>query len=202
MSKTLLIIFVKNLKLGKVKTRLAKSIGNEGAFEVYKQLVQLTENATKDVVAKKRIYFSDAIIDEEWGEDEKFIQKGVDLGEKMQNAFKKGFEDGFEKIILIGSDLPDISASIIHQGFDKLNNKEVVFGPAEDGGYYLVGMTNKHYSIFEKKSWSTESLLQVTLSELKRNKVEVVLLQTLNDVDTIEDLKKSSLSKDFLNQYT
>ena len=202
MSKTLLIIFVKNIKLGKVKTRLAKTIGNEGAFQVYKHLVEITEKATDKLNSEKHIYFSDVIIEEKWLKTSKFVQKGADLGEKMQNAFEKGFDDGFEKIILIGSDLPDISAKIIENGFAQLDNYEVVFGPAEDGGYYLVGMTKKHYSIFTDKQWSTENLLTATLTELKENQIGVSLLKTLNDIDTIDDLKKSSLNKALINQYT
>jgi rSAM/selenodomain-associated transferase 1 len=182
--------------LGKVKTRLAKTIGNEGAFQVYKHLVELTENATEEVKAEKGIYFSDVIIEEKWPKSVKFIQKGADLGEKMQNAFEKGFKDGFEKICLIGSDLPDLSAKIIEQGFDKLDDKPVVFGPAEDGGYYLVGMTNKHYSIFQNKQWSTDSLLEKTLIELKEKGIRFSLLKTLNDIDTVEDLEKSSIYND------
>ena len=197
MSKELLIVFVKNIKLGKVKTRLAKSIGNEGAFEVYKHLVEITEKATQKVKHEKHIYFSDVIIDEKWPNTPKFIQKGADLGEKMQNAFEKGFSDGYKKIILIGSDLPDISATIIQKGFYQLNNSEIVFGPAEDGGYYLVGMNKMYKSIFENKKWSTKELLKTTLLELDKNKTKVSLLHKLNDIDNLDDLKRSSVANQF-----
>ena len=197
MSKELLIVFVKNIKLGKVKTRLAKSIGNEGAFEVYKHLVEITENATQKVKHEKHIYFSNVIIDEKWPNTPKFIQKGADLGEKMQNAFEKGFSDGYKKIILIGSDLPDISATIIQKGFDQLNNSEIVFGPAEDGGYYLIGMNKMYKSIFENKKWSTKELLKTTLLELENNETKVSLLHKLNDIDTIDDLKHSFVANQF-----
>ena len=193
MSKKLLIIFVKNLVLSKVKTRLAKSIGDERAFQVYKQLVEITEKATQNVKAEKHIYFSDAIIEEKWQKTTKFVQKGTDLGEKMQNSIEKGFKDGFDKIILIGSDLPDISAQIIKKGFDELTKNEVVFGPAEDGGYYLVGMTKPHFFIFQNKAWSTDDLLETSLKELQQNEVDFSLLETLNDIDTFEDLKQTSL---------
>lgn len=202
MNKALLIIFVKNIKLGKIKTRLAKTIGNEGAFQVYKHLVEITENATEKLNVEKHIYFSDVIIEEKWPKTSKFTQKGVDLGQKMQNAFENGFIDGFEKVILIGSDLPDISPEIIEKGFKALNGNEVVFGPAEDGGYYLVGMTKKHSAIFTDKQWSTSTLLAATLAGLKENKIGFSLLETLNDIDTFEDLKKSSLNKNFIDQYT
>ena len=197
MTKSLLIVFVKNIKLGKVKTRLAASIGTEGAFQVYKHLVEITENVTTQVFSEKRIYFSDTIIDEKWKKTPKYVQKGADLGQKMQNSFKKGFDDGYDKIILIGSDLPDINPQIIQHAFDELENNEVVFGPAEDGGYYLVGMNKRHDVIFENKPWSTEGLLTITLNQLKEQGINVSLLGRLNDIDTIEDLKYSSIANKF-----
>ncbi len=190
MQKTLLIVFVKNIKLGKVKTRLAKTVGNENAFTIYKALVETTEKATNALQIDKHIYFSDMVIDTKWPNHYKTTQNGNDLGERMLNAFKNGFEKGYEQIVLIGSDLPEISASIIEEAFHKLNQKEVVFGPAEDGGYYLIGLSKLHSSIFENKPWSTNSLLNITLEELKQNNIDVSLIQTLNDIDTFEDLKQ------------
>ena len=113
MSKTLLIVFVKNIILGKVKTRLAKTIGDNKAFDVYKQLVDITEECSKKVNADKHIYFSDVVINSKWVNDLKFVQEGEDLGQRMLNAFEHGFNLGYERIILIGSDLPDISEEII-----------------------------------------------------------------------------------------
>lgn len=197
MEKDLLIIFVKNIRLGKVKTRLAKTIGNEAALQVYKQLVEITERVTEEVNSEKSVYFSNEIIEEKWPKTFKNIQKGADLGEKMQNSFENGFKEGFKNIILIGSDLPDISTEIIQKGFDALVHNEVVFGPAEDGGYYLVGMKEKHYSIFKNKPWSTDKLLEKTLTELKDKNISFSLLETLNDIDTLEDLRKSDLNKSF-----
>ena len=114
----------------------------------------------------------------------------------MQKAFKKAFKDGFEKIILIGSDLPEISAEIIQEGFDSLDKNEVVFGPAEDGGYYLVGMKKSQSFIFENKPWSNPKLLETTLKELGKQDVSFSLLKTLNDIDTFEDFKSSKIYTD------
>ena len=197
MNKNLLIVFVKNIKLGKVKTRLAKTIGTEGAFQVYKHLVEITENVTNQISFEKRVYFSDVIINEKWQKTTKFVQKGADLGQKIQNSFENGQKDGFDKILLIGSDLPDISSTIIQKGINELENNEVVFGPAEDGGYYLVGMSKPHFCVFENKQWSTENLLQTTLNELNEKGIGYSLLETLNDVDTIDDLKNSSIANNF-----
>lgn len=195
MTDSLVIVFVKNIKLGTVKTRLAKTIGDFAAFEVYSELVKITENATDALKVDKRIYFSDAVVDTKWKKDVKTVQKGKDLGERMLNAFKDGFEAGYKKIVLIGSDLPDINAGHITDGLIALDENEVVFGPAEDGGYYLVGMSKLHTSIFTNKPWSQPNLLKVTLQELQNNKVSVGILAVLNDIDTYDDLIASDFYK-------
>lgn len=195
MSKDLVIVFVKNIKLGKVKTRLAKTIGNKAAFEVYKALVEITEKATTALQADKRIYFSDAIIETKWHGFKKFVQDGADLGTRMKNAFNKGFNDGYERIVLIGSDLPDINATHIHGGLKALQNSDTVFGPAEDGGYYLIGLSKIHNCIFNNKPWSEPDLLDKTLTELKKSDITFSILETLNDIDTFEDLEASKFYK-------
>jgi len=191
MTRNLLIVFVKNIILGKVKTRLAKTIGDEGAFQIYSELVGITEQETQQVSATRHIYFSDVIIASKWENDTKFTQEGTDLGARMKNAFLNGFEQGYENIIVIGSDLPNISKEIIETGFEQLNNNDVVFGPADDGGYYLLGMSKMTSSIFENKPWSQSNLLEVTLEEISEQSKSVALLETLNDIDTFDDLIRS-----------
>ncbi|WP_179333557.1 TIGR04282 family arsenosugar biosynthesis glycosyltransferase [Winogradskyella costae] len=195
MNKSLVIVFVKNIKLGTVKTRLAKTIGDFGAFEVYTELVKITEKATERLDIDKRIYFSNAIVDHQWEGELKAVQHGADLGERMLNAFKEGFEAGYEKIVLVGSDLPDIDVAHIKNGLNALTINEVVFGPAEDGGYYLVGMSKLNAEIFINKPWSQPNLLQLTLQELQSNQISVSTLETLNDIDTYEDLIASEFYK-------
>ena len=199
MSENLIIIFVKNIELGKVKTRLAKTIGNQEAVEVYKLLVQKTEEATKKLSVNKHIYFSDNVISTEWINDFKTVQKGHDLGERMKNAFKDGFEKGYKNIILIGSDLPEISETILVNAFEALKTKDTVFGPAKDGGYYLVGMKQLHEKLFDNIPWSTTKVFEETLKVLKSQSISLGLLETLNDIDTFEDLKKSSIYKTYLH---
>jgi len=191
MSKDLVIVFVKNIKIGKVKTRLAKTIGNQGAFEIYSELVKVTEKATEELLVDKRIYFSDAIVDTKWKNNYKAVQHGIDLGERMKNAFKKGFDDGYQRIVLIGSDLPDITATHINKGLETLKENDVVFGPAEDGGYYLIGLCKMHNFVFDNKPWSKSNLLKETLNELKNKSFTFATLETLNDIDTYQDLLAS-----------
>jgi len=193
--KNLLIVFVKNIILGKVKTRLAKTIGDVGAFNIYYELFSITERASQKVAVDRHVYFSDVIIPSKWEGDKKFVQEGEDLGIRMRNAFQDGFNEGYENIILIGSDLPNISKEIIDTGFDTLQNNDVVFGPAEDGGYYLVGLSKMNPTIFENKPWSHSELLAVTLTQLKEQQQAVGFIETLNDIDTFEDLIASDFYK-------
>jgi rSAM/selenodomain-associated transferase 1 len=194
----LLIVFVKNIKLGKVKTRLAKSIGDEGAFEVYKHLVEITEKETERLVdCDLHIYYSDLIIDTKWKNHAKFVQAEGDLGSKMQDAFERGFNLGYSSIIGIGSDLPSLTAEIIEEGFEVLEKNDLVFGPAKDGGYYLLGMKQIQKTVFKEKPWSTSDVLALTLDELKQHKVQTGLLTELNDIDTLKDLMESELNEKF-----
>lgn len=195
MTKKLIIVFVKNVKLGKVKTRLAKEIGNQAAFDIYSELVRITEKETKNINLDKRIYFSDAIVDKKWKNELKKVQEGEDLGARMRNAFEDGFKDGYDQIILIGSDLPEINSKHILEGFNSLKTSSVVFGPALDGGYYLIGLSNLNTTIFKNKPWSQSHLLEVTCNELKENNITYSLLESLNDIDTFDDLINSNFYK-------
>lgn len=196
--KNLLIIFTRNPKLGKVKTRLAKSVGNETALEVYQFLLNRTKEVTQDLNYDKIVYYSEEIEQGDiWNETiyQKNVQNGSDLGTKMKNAFQHGFDNGYGTIVLIGSDLPNISKEIIASGFKHLQNNDVVFGPAIDGGYYLIGLSKMNTSIFENKPWSQDSLLDVTLQELSEQKSSVSLLTPFNDIDTFDDLIESDFYK-------
>lgn len=195
MSKNLLIVFVKNIILGKVKTRLAKTIGDVGAFNIYYHLYSITEKESGKMNCDRHIYFSDVIIPSGWDGGKKFVQEGDDLGERMKNAFQHGFDQGYNKIVLIGSDLPNITKEIIDSGFDALSEHSIVFGPAHDGGYYLIGMSEMNTTVFENKPWSQSALLDVTLQELSEQQVSISLLESLNDIDTFEDLIQSDFYK-------
>lgn len=186
-----LIIFVKNAELGKVKTRLAKDIGDENALEIYLALLKHTEQVSKPVLAQKKCYYSDFIANSDVFSDEhyeKSIQKGNDLGERMYNAAKVSSGEWANKIIIIGSDCYDINSGIIEEAFKALDSHDFVVGPAEDGGYYLIGMTELHSEIFLHKMWSNENVFLDTLLDIQRLNKTHYLLPTLSDVDTVEDL--------------
>lgn len=124
-----------------------------------------------------------------WGNAhyQKKLQIGKDLGERMQNAFKEGFHAGFEKIIVIGSDMYNLAQHDLEEAFAKLDGYDYVVGPAEDGGYYLLGMKSLNKALFRDKEWGTDTVLADTLQDLKAE--NVALLDERNDVDYYDDIK-------------
>ena len=198
MSENLVIIFVKNVTLGKVKTRLAKSIGDDEAFNVYQYLFNITESESLKVKnSDLHIYFSDKIIESVWPKKEKFIQSGNDLGERMMNAFEFGFKKDYKHIIGIGSDLPDLKAELLDLAIKKLKTSDTVIGPSFDGGYYLIGMKKFMPFLFQNKPFDENNLLKITAKEILQKGYSLDKLTLLNDIDNIEDLKNSSISKVF-----
>lgn len=199
MSKNLLIIFTRNPELGKVKTRLAKTIGNQAALSIYTFLLNHTQTITKEISATKQVYYSEEIWEDDvWDSSifEKKLQSGSDLGERMHKAIKKGFDDGFTNIVLIGSDMYDISQADIEHAFSCLKNNNFVIGPAEDGGYYLIGMNKLHPTVFTNITWGTHTVLDKTLEHLKNESFTLVSLK--NDIDTYEDLKDIAVFQPYL----
>jgi len=187
-----LIIFVKNPEIGRVKTRLAKTIGDEQALSIYQKLLLYTKEITKGLNADKSVYYSEHIDNNDLWDNmlfSKHLQRGDDLGERMQNAFADAFAQGKERVIIIGSDCLELETYMIKEAFAVLENNDVVLGPAKDGGYYMIGMTAFLPTLFEDKNWSTDDLLMDTISDLKKMNAKYYLLKTLNDIDTIEDLK-------------
>lgn len=185
-----LIIFVKNKIAGKVKTRLAAGIGPEKAMEVYEQLLDHTHKATRCLTCDKIVYFSEKIENDSiWGDGNFQLsqQSGAELGQRMFNAFNTQFAQGAEKVIIVGSDTFEISEDILKAAFRALDKKDVVIGPARDGGYYLLGMKELQPELFHNKPWSTESVCSQTIEDLKRLNLSYSLLPVLNDIDYKED---------------
>jgi rSAM/selenodomain-associated transferase 1 len=188
-NKNLLLIFTRNPELGKAKTRLAKTVGDETALEIYKFLLRKTRDISLEVTSDKAVYYSVKVREHDiW--DSKIYQKhqqiGQDLGIRMLHAFKNGFDAGYEKVMIIGSDLYDLTSQNIENAFIQLNTNDVVIGPAEDGGYYLLGMNSLHPKIFKNKVWGTASVRKDTLDDLISKKVK--LLEIMNDIDIYEDI--------------
>ncbi|MEO5501112.1 MAG: TIGR04282 family arsenosugar biosynthesis glycosyltransferase [Ginsengibacter sp.] len=192
--KNALIIFVRKPELGKVKTRLAADIGDENALKVYNDLLTHTCVITKGLPLDKYAFYSEKVTGEDlWNKNGFYrkIQNGNNLGEKMENAFKVLFNESYEKLIIIGSDCFELDESLISKAFKQLDNYDVVIGPANDGGYYLLGMKKIHPFLFRNKKWSTDSVFSDTLQDIKEHTLSCFRLPVLTDVDTEEDYIKT-----------
>ena len=178
-------MFAKNPEKEKVKTRLARKIGEVKARRIYKQLlddnIKIHSRASYDFIVYVQgdlDYFSDVKTKK---------QMGTNLGEKMMNAFKEEMQN-YCKIVLIGSDLI-VEHHLVEKAFTELENCDVVIGPAKDGGYYLIGL-KKINNIFDNIRWSTPAVLEETIQQIKINGLSYVTLEDRRDIDTVEDLKQ------------
>lgn len=187
-----LLIFIKNAQKGKVKTRLAKTVGDEKALQIYKALLAHTRNVAQKVNASRFLFYSNFIDNQDDWSGTKFVKKvqeGNDLGERMSNAFKMIFES-HEKIIIIGSDCASLEPSILESALQQLEKYPFVIGPAEDGGYYLLGMRNYAPSIFQNIEWSTGAVFSKTVKKIEQLGATYFLLPMLSDIDQEEDWEK------------
>ena len=140
----ILLLFIKNPRLGYVKTRLAASVGNEAALQIYHILLEKTREAALGSEAERWLWYSDEIPEnDDWSANlfNKKLQPGGDLGNRMSGAFNAAFEAGAQKVVIIGSDCPEVTGELLEEAFDQLASNDVVIGPTFDGGYYLLGMS-------------------------------------------------------------
>jgi len=188
MEKGVLLVFQKNESLGNVKTRLAVKVGDAKALEIYRQLVRTTYSSLVGLTFPIWVFFSDFIPQHpDYSPTKSFLQRGEDLGVRMKNAFSDAFDLGVEKVILIGTDCPYLDFTRIHDAFACLDNSDLVLGPAEDGGYYLIGLKKNADFLFEGLTWSTSLVLAQTLAKAENQGMIVKQLPVLGDIDTLED---------------
>lgn len=178
---------------GKVKTRLAATVGDDVAFEIYHRLLLHTELSTNPVSSHKIVFYSDFIdTNDIWNNEvyQKQVQNGKDLGERMANAFEYAFTNGNEKVAIIGSDCFEITTEIIEAAFKQLDHMDVVIGPALDGGYYLLAIKSNNKALFQHIQWSTDQVLSQTMEVCHQMGLKVAQLQVLSDIDNENDLKR------------
>jgi rSAM/selenodomain-associated transferase 1 len=201
------LLFVKYPVKGQVKTRLAAHIGQKKALRLYKNSVLDTLTLLKGLDDPVRIFFDPANAEKqfkEWlGMEYAYApQTGADLGQRMKNAFGYCFDEGFQKAILIGSDIPDLPVEFLSEALDALESNEAVIGPSKDGGYYLIGFTQTSFLpvAFDNITWSASTVCRKTQEILRNNKLNVHLLREWSDVDTEVDLQ-SLLSRNRLTPF-
>ncbi len=191
MEHHVLVIMAKSPEQGKVKTRLAKSIGEEAALVVYKNLLNYTLREANCALWETTVHWAGNPDNGVNIHDFKSaVQKGEELGDRMGNAFEAEFKSEAERVVMIGADCAELTLGHIERAFGMLKLHDIVIGPAEDGGYYLIGMNENHQEILQDVPWSTEHVLEVTKELAEENHLSVGYLEKLSDVDHEADLAK------------
>jgi rSAM/selenodomain-associated transferase 1 len=197
-----LLIFTRNPEPGKCKTRLAASIGDQSALDVYRFLLTHTARiATEVEKTDKFVYFSEHVGDGSFWDPSVFhfrLQSGEELGSRMRNAFREAFTLGYTSVIIIGSDLYDLTPEDLREAFKRLDEHEVVLGPASDGGYYLLGLKVLIPELFENKAWGMDTVLEATLTDLEGR--DTFVLPVRNDVDRYEDIAGNPIFESIINR--
>lgn len=183
-----LIIFARKPVLGQVKTRLAATIGDLKALNIYKRLLTHTRSVASLSTCHGFAFLTEKDEDNFWNGFSCELQSGDSLGDRMHEAFDLLFRKGYHHCVIIGSDCPKLTKEIINSAFDNLETNDIVIGAAADGGYYLLGMKKLHSSLFKNKNWSTENVFIQTLIDIKKQGLTYHTMPVLNDVDEEKDI--------------
>jgi rSAM/selenodomain-associated transferase 1 len=191
MKKAAIIIFIKNPDLGRVKKRLAETLGDEGALAVYEQMLAHALQITKALSVDKFLYYDrEAVTNDAWPDDlyQKKLQSGTTMSARITAAFQDVFASGYEHVVIIGSDCVDLDERIIRLAFRQLDHFDTVLGPTRDGGTYLLGMSDYQPEIFKVTEWGTPTLSAELLKTIQHHKKTCFLLSELSSITTVEDL--------------
>jgi len=202
-SQHVLVIFLKYPEAGRVKTRLAEAIGKNQAAKLYRLFCErICNNFRSDswnILVCYTPYRKRGALEEWLGSENDFLfQKGKNLGERLNVAVQCAFKRGAKRVVVIGTDMPQLGQSEVKEAFRKLQKYDAVIGPATDGGYYLLGLCRYDKRIFERIQWSTNAVYGETCSRLRDCRFSTAILKKKMDIDTISDLKllKQKLSND------
>ncbi len=191
MPQPALIVMVKNPIAGRTKTRLAQDVGDAMALHMYGILLRYTRDQALGLQdATCYLYYSDHVAtDDDWPANRfvKLLQVGQDLGQRMAGAFEHAFAHGHDRVLIIGSDCPGVTTELLEEAFASLTDHDVVVGPANDGGYYLLGMRRPQPFLFTDMPWSTSEVLEETLARTQVQGLSTYQLPYLSDVDHLED---------------
>jgi uncharacterized protein len=199
-------LFVKSPRLGKAKTRLARDIGAARAALIYCALVE-HQAAEIPVDWRVAVYFAPSNAEEDmkiWLAPQ--LQNGMrfvpqcdgDLGQRLVTAVRREFDNGSERVYLIGGDCPALSRDYFFEADRALSDNDIVLGPSQDGGYVLLALKGPHEILFRDIDWSTPAVLQQTLAAARRQTLSVCLLRPLVDIDDATSLNDQSKIFPFL----
>ena len=195
---SILVLFARAPRAGKVKSRLADALGEEAALEIYlaflKDSIEIVRRVSPGGI-RPAIAWSGAEgrvpeVEEMLAGFEILEQEGENLGQRMSNAFADLLSRGHDRVVIIGADTPSLPLEHLYKAFELLRDRDLVLGPANDGGYYLIGARAVYPEIFRDIPWGTDRVLKETVALLRIYGVPRVLLPVWDDVDTIEDLEK------------
>ncbi len=191
MENHVLAIMAKSPEKGKVKTRLAKTLGDDSALAIYTKLLNYTFREANCSLWDTTIHWAGTPNKELNTYDfNSAVQKGDDLGQKMTYSFQQEFKKGAERVVMIGTDSAELTLGHIERAFGMLKLHDIVIGPAKDGGYYLIGMNENHPEILSGIPWSTEHVLEMTKEIAEENHLSIGYLEELSDIDHESDLEK------------
>ncbi len=191
-----LIVMTRYPEPGKTKTRLIPALGAQGATQLHRYLVEYTLGEAQRLQAQYptvvAVYFtggSEQLMQQWLGTVGKYVPQGSGtLGQRMAEAFTQSFDQGFERVVMIGSDCLELKAVLLAQAFEQLSQRDVVLGPAVDGGYYLIGLRRWIQALFVGIEWGTDQVFAQTIAIAKRLNLTVACLPQLADIDRPEDL--------------
>jgi rSAM/selenodomain-associated transferase 2/rSAM/selenodomain-associated transferase 1 len=191
-----LILFARYPVAGRVKTRLIPALGAEGAAALHRRLLLRTlrtaSAACRVAKADLEIHFdggSERALQHWLGDGWRYVQQGEgDLGPRMARAFERSFRDGATQTVIIGSDCPTLTTDSLVAAFDCLSTTPAVLGPANDGGYYLIGLSKPVPELFQDIAWGTETVFTDSVRRLEQVGIKPSLLSPLDDLDRPEDL--------------
>lgn len=185
---TALIIFLRLPELGKVKTRIASTEGDSGALEIYLQLTAITLDLAAQSDQPVYLFYEGGLpqVHDQQPAYTYLPQSTGDLGKKMADAFSQVLKH-HAKAVIIGSDCPSLTTTILHEAYARLELNDIVLGPSVDGGYYLIGCKKVHHMLFEGISWSTPSVMAFTIERIQNEGLTFCLLEELMDIDTASD---------------
>jgi len=183
-------IFAKPPQPGLVKTRLIPEIGPTKAARVYRFCLEYALELVRHSGLDYQLYLSQDSDDELFQEEQYSIQKGQGLGARMSNAFADMLASNADGAIIIGSDCLDLTTGHLQAAAQALADHELVLIPAVDGGYALIGCTEANPELFKSVSWSSDQVLEQTLVNAERLNYRVSLLETVRDIDTLQDLEQ------------
>ncbi len=199
-----LIVFARSPKSGQVKSRLTQLISPQEATEIYRMFLMDSLEQYASLGVSVRLYMSDGVPpDVPFHGAQIMKQYGKGLGERMCHAFRETAAEGYRQMVIIGTDHPTLPDAFLHNAFQALlDPPSICIGPAEDGGYYLLGMNPFIDGLFDNMMYSRPDVFELTLAKAYQSDAKVVQLPKWYDVDTPDDLRRLTIEEDIVPKNT